>query len=333
MTYNLAYGIRFNDGIEASGDWSWEEYFVSECGLDYWKYKWGEQELTRRNLESHLDKFISRLESDRDYIEKKGLYKDNVFRFDSIATGYQILAVLILETGSILPDKVKNEALKWTEWDYDKQRLWQGKSTVESRKFLLKRFRTIVRNYTPDHIYHFYGGVLEPSELDDIPYYEIEVDGLDNFHKVLENNEYKSISSLSLRECELKVLPNNLFLFINLKYLDLAGNYLTHISPKIQRLQKLEILYLAKNMFISLPKEIGTLKELKVLDLSMNNLESIPDEIGNLMTLRELGLHSNKLKELPLSLGSKPLLRVISIIGNSISYEELEKTFSHIMLI
>lgn len=204
--------------------------------------------------------------------------------------------------------------------------LWK-KSVVESRKFFLNRFRTIVRNYTSGHIYRFYGGVFEP---DDIPHYEIEVDGLDKFRMVIENKEYNSISSLSLRECELKTIPDELFLFLNLKYLDLEGNYLTHISPKIQRLQKLEILTLAKNRLVEVPREISVLKELKLLDLSLNNLEIIPNEIGNLISLRELGLHSNKLKELPKSLEAIPLLRVISVIGNPINYEDLEKLFSHI---
>ncbi len=328
----MAYDIRFLDGLEFGGDWSWEEYFVSKCGIDYWKYKNRKQKLTRQSLEAHLDEFISGLESERDDINKKGLYKDSEFRFDSIAIAYQILAVLILETGAILPEKVKIEVLKWTKWSYEKKRHWH-KSVVEDRRFFLRRFRTIIRIYTTGRIYRFSGGVLESSELDEIPHYEIEIEGLDNFRKILKNKEYNSISSISLKECKLKSIPKDLFLFVNLKYLNLADNYLTRISPKIQDLQKLEILNITNNRLMSIPKEISALKEIKSLELSKNNLEIIPNEIGELISLRELGLSSNKIKELPESIGKLPLLRMISIIGNPMNYDELEKLYPQIFFI
>lgn len=88
-------------------------------------------------------------------------------------------------------------------------------------------------------------------------------------------------TELFLNNKKLKILPSEIGVLRNLRFLDLSYNELT-----------------------SLPKEIGNLISLQFLDLSHNQLTTLPEEIGNLFNLVELSIKDNPIKELPAEGGS-----------------------------
>ncbi|ELA40769.1 uncharacterized protein VICG_02194, partial [Vittaforma corneae ATCC 50505] len=79
----------------------------------------------------------------------------------------------------------------------------------------------------------------------------------------------------------------------SLRKLNLSGNKLETLPPKIGNLKLLEILDLRNNEFETLPPEIGNLKELFWLYLGNNKLETLPPKIEKLKYLRELDLKDN----------------------------------------
>lgn len=127
---------------------AWEKWIIEEaCGLD------NSSELTMRILESHLEEILIYLEDlrrirIRDYPDKADAYDA------SFALGYQVVALFLLEIGSYVPDKVKQEVLRSTTWEFDK-RWWQSSDSNESRKEFLKKLREAVKNQVPGKKYKF----------------------------------------------------------------------------------------------------------------------------------------------------------------------------------
>lgn len=107
-----------------------------------------------------------------------------------------------------------------------------------------------------------------------------------------------SVYSLKLKD-RLKEIPEEVFQFTNLQWLDLSKNRLKKISPKIGLLKKLKKLILERNKIESLPSEIGQLEDLRELIINRNELETLPDEIGNLKKLRYIDMWSNNITGLP----------------------------------
>lgn len=148
--------IRYLDEIN---EHQWEKFFVEECGLNFNDYWSNRVILTRKILEEKIDWFIECLEFLREQILAQELQNNVIFEkvdwvssLDDIYIGYQILGVLILQTGSFLPDKVKSSIMVSTSWEYDKSREWDSKS-IESRKYHLNRFRNKIKNHRPGKRY------------------------------------------------------------------------------------------------------------------------------------------------------------------------------------
>lgn len=128
----MSVGIRFLD----NGDQTWEEGFVEAfCGINFLDYKSNKQLLTASILESNLSKIIK-------YLKK----------FDKLGIGLQILVVLILETGSKLPKKVKKKVLKSTTWEVDKKKFGWDPDYVEDRKYFLNEFRQAILHYSGNKV-------------------------------------------------------------------------------------------------------------------------------------------------------------------------------------
>ena len=80
--------------------------------------------------------------------------------------------------------------------------------------------------------------------------------------------------------------------------LDLSGNNLLSLSPKIRMLQSLTILNLSKNMLKEIPRELVDLINLEELYLSHNKLVNYPIEIYfKLVRLRRWDISHNKILE------------------------------------
>jgi Leucine-rich repeat (LRR) protein len=88
----------------------------------------------------------------------------------------------------------------------------------------------------------------------------------------------------------------------NLKKLSLSNNVLLEIPSGVSSLTQLESLNISKNMIKKIKGKFSNLQNLKILDLSFNQLKKIPNVIYELKNLQKL-----------------------SLIGNYISYEDIEK--------
>jgi Leucine-rich repeat (LRR) protein len=121
-----------------------------------------------------------------------------------------------------------------------------------------------------------------------------------------------SVYSLKLKN-RLKEIPEEVFQFTNLQWLDLSKNRLKAISPKIGLLKKLKKLILEKNRIESLPSEIGQLEDLRELIINRNELETLPEEIGNLKKLRYIDMWSNNITGLPQTMDEMYALQEVDL--------------------
>ena len=124
---------------------------------------------------------------------------------------------------------------------------------------------------------------------------------------------------LDLHGYQLRFLPPEIGLFINLPALDLSNNQLTSLPPEIGKLTNLTTLNLSGNQLRFLPPEIGLFINLPALDLSNNQLTSLPPEIGKLTNLTTLNLSSNQLTSLPPEIGELTNLITLDLSNNQLT--------------
>ena len=98
--------------------------------------------------------------------------------------------------------------------------------------------------------------------------------------------------------------------------IDLSGQGLVGLTPKLFNYSFLQKLYLNHNKLIKVPAAIMKVNQLKELDLSDNLLTELPPELGLLFSLRCLYLFDNKLTSLPFEFGSLFQLDILGIEGN-----------------
>jgi len=146
--------------LDSRQDSVWERFFIKQCELNYnWgpseldPYFWNKEILTREILESHLDEIIDKIILFKDFISnpvlrpRKPKYDGYwVLCEDDIYIGFQILGLLILQTGSYLPEIVYDSILYSTRWEYDKERGW-SKLLEEDRKKNLEIFRRAIQSH------------------------------------------------------------------------------------------------------------------------------------------------------------------------------------------
>lgn len=101
-------------------------------------------------------------------------------------------------------------------------------------------------------------------------------------------------------------------------HLDLSGQGLLNLSPKLFRYDFLESLYLNYNKLTSIPKQIKELRGLRVLDLSHNRITEVPPELGLCYNLRYLYLFDNNIKTFPIEFRNLIELLFLGIEGNPI---------------
>lgn len=141
-----------------NGDEPWEQMYVEECGLSYIEYSFHPHLLTMEILDGHIDEIIKRLEYLRATIANKelayrgkGFFGDDIYDEHctheiQIEIAYQILAIIILETGVYLPDKVRDEVLRIIGWENDKKWGWDSR-IIEYRKRYLEVLRIALKTH------------------------------------------------------------------------------------------------------------------------------------------------------------------------------------------
>lgn len=112
----------------------------------------------------------------------------------------------------------------------------------------------------------------------------------------------KEVYKLQLRKLSHHELPDTIFSFENLVWLDVSRNKLKEIPAGIGKLSHLKYLDASKNKLTSIPYTLGFIKNLEVLLLSQNEIFTLPKEIGNLENLRFLDLWSNEIDQFPESI-------------------------------
>lgn len=121
--------------------------------------------------------------------------------------------------------------------------------------------------------------------------------------------EPDSVVRLSLRRKRYREFPKEVYLFKNLKELDLGSNRITSLPADLGSLSQLKILRLNRNRLDLIGKQLGDLKNLIYLDLGKNRIEKLPYEIGNLRELEFLQIWGNEITVLPESVNDLEKLK------------------------
>ena len=98
--------------------------------------------------------------------------------------------------------------------------------------------------------------------------------------------------------------------------LDMSGQGLVNLSPKLFQYDFLESLYLNNNRLTMIPPIVSRLRGLRTLDLSHNRITEVPAQLGLCFNLRYLYLFDNFIKTLPYEFGNLYQLMFLGIEGN-----------------
>lgn len=145
---------------------------------------------------------------------------------------------------------------------------------------------------------------------------DISIRHLINDEEFPQNIKIERVTHLTLAYCEIKKIPPKIGQYINLKKLEIEGNFMTKLPPEIGSLTKLEVLDISWTCLMSLPPQIGNLHHLKELKIIENRLTYLPTEIGHLTSLEILDISENLLTVLPPDIGKLTKLRTLNIAGN-----------------
>jgi len=126
---------------------------------------------------------------------------------------------------------------------------------------------------------------------------------------------WEEISTLDLKDLDLKILPPELKLFTGLRKIELQGNQLKDISY-LTAFTKLTVLWLSDNELEDITC-LGALINLKTLGLSRNRLKDVTP-LGGLINLTGLWLRENQLK------GIAPLGGLINLTELWLNYNQLK---------
>lgn len=113
------------------------------------------------------------------------------------------------------------------------------------------------------------------------------------WEKIPENlYSFKNLKYLNISKNKLKELPLEMGVFKQLKTLDATKNSIDAAPIVICQLPKLQRLHVARNKISSLPACIGYLTDLKVLDIWDNPINILPEELLNLKKLEAVDMRS-----------------------------------------
>ena len=133
------------------------------------------------------------------------------------------------------------------------------------------------------------------------------------------HSELQKITTLNLNALQLKLLPPEITLFLQLRKLDISNNYLTELPDEIGKLQELSEFRVNNNLLQSLPSSIKHFKCLVNFQCSGNQLTAVPDEICKMGALKTLNLSGNQIKRLPEKIGEMKALNYLYLESNKLS--------------
>jgi Leucine-rich repeat (LRR) protein len=124
-----------------------------------------------------------------------------------------------------------------------------------------------------------------------------------------------TIHAISFEKFKLDSLPNQLWKFTQLTYLNLEKNQLVFLPDSLKLLSQLTELNISKNKFAFFPLIICQLPSLQKLNASRNRIESIPDQIENCKHLAYLDFYDNLIEDFGLGIFNLPELKTLNIEG------------------
>lgn len=294
--------IRISDQLRY-----WEKVFVQEfCKVDFRSYSYC-RNICHKNilnssvLEKEIYRILSKLKNFKDY-------KD--FQDEELSVAYQILTVLILETGSLLPKQLRRIVLEILEREFEMIHQWKS-NRVLIRKWYLNDFKIKINSYERGKKHLF----LSLDVNNDIEF-KTSIFGLKTLEREIHN---ENISYINLNNCNLSHLPQKLENYKNLEKLSLSDNNLSELIFDFTKLKSLNILILNDNHIENLPETFFTLSNLEELHISFNRLKFLSENIKNFRNLKILNLFNNNLKSLPKSIASLKSLEELNISFNNIA--------------
>ncbi|KAK9712178.1 BspA type Leucine rich repeat region (6 copies) [Popillia japonica] len=133
-----------------------------------------------------------------------------------------------------------------------------------------------------------------------------------------ENQFCKEIETILLSHNDLKILPQNLNRFVNLKALDISSNILDVLPDIFHYCPSLSVLLAKNNNFNneSLPKCFTNCSNLRELNLSGNQLSVFPEQVLDCTNLKFLYLGGNQITNISRNIWKLTSLQVLSLGGN-----------------
>lgn len=142
----------------------------------------------------------------------------------------------------------------------------------------------------------------------------------DDVHVMNNLPDAYKITSLNLAGNRVPVLPDSISNFINLKELDVSGNGLAYITPRIGDLRQLTSFVAKNNNLEDLPKEFSQLLALEHLNLSGNRFDSFFPQMFELVSLKTLFFGGNRVDVIPQDIQNLQRLEILYLGGNQLSH-------------
>ena len=136
----------------------------------------------------------------------------------------------------------------------------------------------------------------------------------------------KRLRGLSMSECGLTCLPEDLDQMVNLERLNLGWNSLSHLCDGLRNMSKLTDVDLGDNPFESLEEEFpfDTLVNMEYLYLKNTNMKTLPGGIGQMVKIKRIYLHGNRLECLPKEICNLRSDATVDLDGNPLSSPPLD---------
>lgn len=144
-----------------------------------------------------------------------------------------------------------------------------------------------------------------------------------------------SVIAIDLQKQKLKTLPEEIFKFTKLQYLNLGKNEITDLD-RIGTFKELKYLNLERNKLDHFPVVVCQLQKIEHLALGRNEFEKIPDCIETCTELKYLDLWATPVKSLPDCMTKLTKLEEIDFSEVQISkpgQEKLKEQFPNVKLI
>ena len=178
---------------------------------------------------------------------------------------------------------------------------------------------------------HAKKAILSYRELKVIPEDLINLEFADNLNELCLNNnklfllpttmlsKLVNVQSLSLECNGLILIPQEIGLLSQLRYLNVSFNPITCLPSSIVKLVNLEELWLRSCSMAEFPPPLADLVNIKRLSLADNHITNIPNELVSLTQLNWLSLDNNNISLIPVYMKDLRKLEVIHLQNNLIS--------------